>query len=92
MTLSTTRQLALTFAVALSAVALSPSAGSAFSTEAQQMCTGDAMRLCSSEIPDIGRITACMIRKRSQVSAGCRAVMEREAATRRSRRAAYDYD
>jgi hypothetical protein len=54
------------------------------------MCTGDAVRLCSSEIPDVSRITACMIRKRSQVSAGCRAVMEREAATRRARRAAYD--
>jgi hypothetical protein len=55
------------------------------------MCTGDAMRLCSSEIPDVSRITACMVRKRSQVSAGCRAVMEREAAERRARRAAY-YD
>jgi hypothetical protein len=92
MKFTTTRQLALTFAIAASAISLSGSPGQAFSSEAQQMCTGDAMRLCSSEIPDIGRITACMIRKRSQVSAGCRAVMEREAAARRSRRAAYDYD
>jgi hypothetical protein len=92
MTLTTTRQLALAFAIAMSGAALSASPGLAFSSEAQQMCTGDAMRLCSSEIPDVSRITACMMRKRSQVSAGCRAVMEREAAARRSRRAAYDYD
>ena len=86
----TTRQLTLACAIAIGAIGLPASPGLAFSSEAQQMCTGDAMRLCSSEIPDVGRITACMIRKRSQVSAGCRAVMEREAAVRRPRRAAYD--
>ena len=88
----TTRQLTLACAIAIGAIGLPASPGLAFSSEAQQMCTGDAMRLCSSEIPDVSRITACMIRKRSQVSAGCRAVMEREAAARRARRAAYDYD
>jgi len=92
MTLSSLRQLPLAFAIAITAIALPPLSGTAFSSEAQQMCTGDAMRLCASEIPDIGRITACMIRKRSQVSAGCRAVMDREAAARRNKRAAYDYD
>ena len=39
-----------------------------------------------------GMTVSRMIRKRSQVSASCRAVMEREAAARRGRRAAYDYD
>ena len=51
----------------------------AFSPEAQQMCTGDAFRLCSADIPDIPRITACMIRNRASLSSGCRAVMDREA-------------
>jgi len=51
----------------------------AFSPEAQQMCTGDAFRLCSAEIPDIPRITACMIRNRASLSSGCRTVMDREA-------------
>ena len=37
------------------------------------MCTGDAMRLCSSEIPDVERVTACMIRNKARLSAGCRA-------------------
>jgi hypothetical protein len=68
------------FAIATVAVALQSSPGLAFTQEAQQMCSGDAMRLCSSEIPDIPRITACMHRNKAQVSPGCRAVMDREAA------------
>jgi hypothetical protein len=62
------------------AIALQTSPSLAFSSEAQQMCSGDAMRLCSSEIPDIPRIRACMVQKKAQVSPGCRAVMDREAA------------
>jgi hypothetical protein len=90
---STTRQLALTFAIAISGIGVSASPGLAFSSEAQQLCTGDAMRLCSSEIPDIPRITACMHRKRAQVSPGCRALMDREVAlSRKARRAAAAYD
>lgn len=76
------------FAVATTAIALQSSPGLAFSSEAQQMCTGDAMRLCSSEIPDITRIRACMVRHRAQVSPGCRAVMDREHAASRKREAA----
>lgn len=76
------------FAVATTAIALQTSPGLAFSSEAQQMCSGDAMRLCSSEIPDIPRIQACMVRKKAQVSPGCRAVMDREHATSRKREAA----
>ena len=68
------------FAFAATAIALQTSPGLAFSSEAQQMCSGDAMRLCSSEIPDIPRIRACMVQKKAQVSPGCRAVMDREAA------------
>ena len=60
--------------------ALSTSPALAFSSEAQQMCSDDAMRLCASEVPDIPRITACMVRNKSHVSPGCRAVMDREAA------------
>jgi hypothetical protein len=50
----------------------------AFSSEAQQMCTGDAFKLCSSEIPSIPKVTACMISHRAQLSSGCRAVMDKE--------------
>lgn len=89
MTFCKTRHLAFALAFAIPAIALSASSGLAFSSEAQQMCTGDAMRLCSHEVPDIPRITACMHRKRAQISPGCRAVMDREvAAARKARRAA----
>mgnify|MGYP001113882739 CR=1 FL=1 len=62
----------------VSVSALSSSQSFAFSAEAQQMCTGDAFRLCSSEIPNIPAITACMIKHRAQLSAGCRTVMDRD--------------
>lgn len=76
------------FAFAATAMAFQTSPSLAFSSEAQQMCTGDAMRLCSSEIPDISRVRACMVRNKAQVSPGCRAVMDREAAARKREAAA----
>ena len=48
----------------------------AYTLEQQEMCTGDAMRLCASEIPDVDRITACMERRRESLSERCRAVFE----------------
>ena len=53
-------------------------AARAYTPEQQQMCTGDAMRLCSSEIPDVDRVTACMVQKRAQLSDGCKAVFRYE--------------
>ncbi|MDO9562720.1 MAG: hypothetical protein Q7J60_13960 [Bradyrhizobium sp.] len=50
----------------------------AHTAEQEQMCAGDAMRLCSSEIPDVDRITACMHRQRAMLSDGCRAVFRKE--------------
>jgi hypothetical protein len=44
------------------------------------MCSGDAFRLCSSEIPNIPKITACMIKQRVNLSSGCRIVLERDLA------------
>jgi hypothetical protein len=83
----TIRQAALTLAFVLSLSALSTQSF-AFSAEAQQMCTGDAMRLCSSEIPNISKITACMIKQRTSLSAGCRTVLERDLAAQRSSKVA----
>ena len=51
-------------------------ASQAYTLEQQQMCSGDAMRLCSSEIPNVERITACMERQRDSLSDGCKAVFE----------------
>lgn len=76
----TIRQAGLAAAFAVTFSALSSSASFAFSAEAQQMCTGDAFRLCSSEIPDIPAITACMYKHRANLSKGCRTVMDRDLA------------
>jgi hypothetical protein len=43
--------------------------------EQQQYCSGDAQRLCGEFIPDVAKVGACMSRKRSQLSAACRATM-----------------
>jgi hypothetical protein len=83
-------QLGAIFAASF-ALALLPRVVYAYTTEQQQACMGDAFRLCSSEIPDIDRVKACMIRNRSQLSAECRAFVrpaqEAEAAPTVVRRA-----
>ena len=78
----TIRQAGLVLAFAVSFSALSSSSSFAFSAEAQQMCTGDAFRLCSSEIPNIPAITACMFKHRSELSSGCRSVMDQDLAAK----------
>ena len=84
----TARKITLALALTASFSAVSSTASFAFSSEAQQQCTGDAFRLCSSEIPNIPKITACMIKHRSDLSAGCRAVMDRELAQKSGKLAA----
>jgi len=81
---STLRTAGLTLAFAASISAVSSTASFAFSAEAQQMCTGDAFRLCSSEIPNIPAITSCMISKRASLSTGCRTVLDRDLAAQKS--------
>ncbi len=65
-------QFGLMLATAL-AVSMWPAASRAYSPEQEQACTGDAMRLCGAYIPDVDRITVCMIQRKSQLSPGCRA-------------------
>lgn len=52
-------------------LAMLPRAGHGYTADEQQACSGDAFRLCSAEIPDVDRITACMIRNKSQLSPEC---------------------
>jgi hypothetical protein len=63
--------LGATLGIALS-LSLLPTTGHAYTPEQQQACQPDAFRLCGSEIPDVDRITACMIAKKSQLSPECR--------------------
>src|ERR1700733_12500332 len=58
-------------AIALSLSFLS-TAAHAYTPEQQQACSGDAFRLCGDAIPDVDRVTVCMIRNRSQLSPGCK--------------------
>lgn len=60
-----------TLGIALS-LSLLPTSGHAYTQEEQQACQPDAFRLCNSEIPDVDRVTACMIAKKSQLSPQCR--------------------
>src|SRR3954462_15463456 len=41
--------------------------------EQQMACTPDVWRLCSDQIPDVTRITACLRQNTPQLSNGCRA-------------------
>ena len=75
---STIRKVGLTLCLALSLSTVATSSSFAYSARARQMCTGDAFRLCSSEIPNIARIIACMRRNKANLSPGCRAVMDEE--------------
>ena len=63
-------------ACSMPAIALSLSflsgAAYAYTPEQQQACTPDAFRLCGDAIPDVNRVTACMIARKAQLSPGCR--------------------
>ena len=54
--------------------AIAPAAAQGYSQEQQQLCSGDAFRLCGPEIPDVDRVTACMVRQRALLSPGCQSV------------------
>lgn len=45
--------------------------------EQRAACTPDAFRLCSSEIPNIPAITACMRKNKANLSSACKAVFDK---------------
>ncbi|MGY0571504.1 hypothetical protein ACTGJ9_010950 [Bradyrhizobium sp. RDM12] len=71
-----TSSAAAAFALALGVLAL-PGTGFAYTPEQQQACTPDAMSLCGEFVPDVDAITACMIRKKAQLSPQCAAFFRR---------------
>lgn len=64
--------------IALLSVLVAGSAAQAAEATAAQRaaCTPDVMRLCASDIPDVGAIKACLRREKARLSAGCRTVIE----------------
>ena len=74
----TVRNIGLSLAVLLTASAAATSQSFAFSAQAQSACSSDAFRLCAGDIPSIPKITACIRRNKSNLSPGCRTVLEQE--------------
>jgi hypothetical protein len=65
---------ALVGTAVLATLLASSSAGFAQGTSEQRAaCMGDAFRLCSAEIPNVGKITACMKSNYSKLSPRCQA-------------------
>jgi hypothetical protein len=66
-------------------LALSCFATAAFAlgtAEQRAACTPDVFRLCSSEIPNVPNIIACMKAKKSSLSPACRAVWDKPTSDR----------
>jgi hypothetical protein len=72
---NTARKISFVIAFAISVFSMS-TASYAYTSEQAQMCTGDAFKFCSSEIPNIDKITVCMQKNKAQLSPGCRALMK----------------
>ena len=58
---------------------LSSASVDAGNAEQQRACQHDALAFCSSEIPDVERITACMVRNLKKLSPECRVQFRRPA-------------
>ena len=79
MTYLTIRGLGLAAATTIAFTALT-TLSHAYSPEQQQLCQDDAMRLCGEFIPDVDRITSCMVAKYSQLSDRCKTVFRQPSA------------
>lgn len=77
-------------ALGLLVLTLTPLAAQTHSKEDELACRPDVFRLCAGEIPNRGRIIACMERRRAQLSPACAEAFERSrpAAASASRSAA----
>ena len=65
---------ALVVAASLISLTASVSAAEIATAEQRAACTPDAFRLCSSHIPNIPAITACMKKNFNNLSPACKAV------------------
>jgi hypothetical protein len=84
-------QAGLMLAIALTvSVASSPSFAFGSVAEGRQLCGGDAFRLCAGEIPNVNKIAACLVAKKDQVSAPCRAFIDKQIAARSGKVATND--
>ena len=77
------RTIARTALVTMTAVIATTALASAqtYSAEQRRLCTGDAFRLCSSAIPNVEEVTACMRKQKASLSSGCKAVFDKPVIT-----------
>ena len=75
------RQATLVLAVAAIS-SLYASQSFAYTAEQERMCTGDAFKFCSSAIPNISAITACMYKHKDELSPGCLATINKDQVTK----------
>lgn len=72
------RSAGLAIAISASLITAASATGAQIATaEQRRACTPDAFRLCSSKIPNIPAITACMHQNFDNLSPACKAVFPR---------------
>ena len=67
---------ALLGAASFGAVLALATSADAATAEEKAACTPDVWRLCSSEVPNVSRIVACLNRNHGKLSAACKVVMD----------------
>ena len=84
-----TQRIVLSLAVAIAGIgAIAPASSQEYrgTWEQQMACTPDVWRLCSDQVPDVGRIVACLRQNTPQLSNSCRAVFESSAEQQQANR------
>ena len=74
--IKTIRVLSVAATVAISLTSFAAHAIEA-TAEQRRACTPDAFRLCSSHIPNVAAITACMSANRSKLSPACKLAFDK---------------
>jgi hypothetical protein len=70
--------------LAFAAVTLAQKSQAQGTPEQQQACTQDAFKFCGNDIPNVPRITACMIKNIEKLSPVCRAQFKQTDDTKRT--------
>ena len=84
-----TQRIVLGLAVAIGGTAvIAPASSQEYrgTWEQQMACTPDVWRLCGDQIPDVGRIVACLRQNTPQLSGNCRAVFDSSAEQQQANR------
>jgi hypothetical protein len=64
-------------AIAFAVMITAPLPAIAYTQEDADACTPDAMRLCQNAIPDMDRVTQCLVQNKRELSPACTIVFNR---------------